>query len=191
MSGVPSDLAQALRRMRSGESLDLDELLPLVYGQLRGMARGFMAGEGKRHTLQPTALVHEAYLKLRRAPRVDWDGRVHFFRLVGRAMRQVLVDHARTAKREKRGGGWLRQPLDEGLAVAGASSDPIDLIALDDALGKLCEQDARKAQVVELRYFLGFTTAQCAQALDVVERTVERDWAYAQAWLARELGRSG
>ncbi len=188
MISPPANIAEALDRLRSGESLAFDDLLPLVYGEMRGMAGRLMRREGNRHTLQATALVHEAYLKLQRLPDVDWQGRTHFFCIAGRTMRQVLVDHARTAKREKRGGGWLRQELDEDLAFAPSGATVLDLVALDEALDRLAVKDERKAHVVELRYFVGLTPDECASALDVSTRTVERDWAFAQAWLARELG---
>ena len=145
-----------------------------------------MRGEAQRHTLQATALVHEAYMKLQRVPMVDWANRTHFFATAARTMRQVLVDHARTAKRVKRGGGWKQQELNADCAVA-EGGQSYDLLALNEALERLTEMEPRKGQVVELRYFAGFTGPETVDALGVTTRTVERDWQYAQAWLAREL----
>lgn len=179
------ELSTVFRRMRAGESFAFDDLMPLVFGELRGLASRYMRREAAKHTLQATALVNEVYFKLKKRPVVDWEGRTHFFATAANAMRQVLVDHARAAKRDKRGGGWNRQELDEDTP---AEQEPtLDLIDLNEALERLGREAPRKLQVVEMRYFVGMTNREIAEVLGVDTRTVERDWAFAQAWLAREL----
>ena len=167
----------------------VEELLPAVYGQLRGLAGGFMRQEGGRHTLQATALVHEAYMKLQRGAAVDWQGRVHFFRTAGRAMRQVLIDHARRSNRRKRREPANRLAVD--FAESGDESMEVDLLALDAAMTKLSLLDARQAKVVELRFLAGLKIDEVARVMDVSRRTVELDWRSARAWLLRELHQSG
>ena len=165
-----------------------EELLPLVYDELRALARGYMARERAGHTLQPTALVHEAYMKLVDQSRVDWQGRTHFLAVCAVSMRRILIDHARGHKRAKRGDG--RQRVTLAHAVVGshdAGVDPEQLLDLDTAVDKLAKLDPRQARIVELRCFGGLTVAEVAHVLGVSKRTVEGDWTHALAWLTREL----
>lgn len=165
---------------------DADDLLPLVYDELRAVAADHLRRERADHTLQPTALVHEAYLRLSKLDRIEWRDKTHFFVAGAGAIRRVLVDHARGKGAAKRGGEARRLTL--GAVPGAAPDDAVDLIALDEALGKLAGLDARKARVVELRYFGGLTIAETARALDVGTTTVEDDWVFARSWLRRELG---
>jgi RNA polymerase sigma factor (TIGR02999 family) len=183
--GEPADITALLVRAGEGDSRAADELLPLVYGKLRALAGELMLRERVDHTLQPTALVHEAYLKLVDQTRARWEDRAHFFSVAAQALRRILVDHARKHVRAKRGGMRTRLQLDEGLIAA--YEETIDLLSLDEALRSLAEQDAQRARVVELRFFGGLTIDEAAAALDVSTRTVERQWRYARAWLYREL----
>jgi len=178
---------------RQGDSTrSTEELFHLVYDELRRMARGLMAGERRGHTLQPTALVHEAYVRLVDQSHASWQGRAHFLAVGARVMRHILVDHARAHGREKRGGGWQKVTLAEGvLPGVEPNLDPDQLLALDQALEKLSQLDEREAHVVELRYFAGLTVAEIAEFLGVSKRTVEADWTHARAWLLRELAGEG
>jgi RNA polymerase sigma-70 factor (ECF subfamily) len=165
------------------------DLATALYGELRRLARLFMRGERPGHTLQPTALAHEAYMRLAGQSRVRWQGRTHFMAVAARVMRRVLIDHARAHARGKREGGWRRITLAEGLdAGAGTGLDRDQLLAVDAALRKLEALDPREARVVELRFFVGLSMPEVAEALGVSLRTVEGDWTHARAWLRRELG---
>ncbi len=196
---VPISDSDRVSEIVAGLSGELDapgrsaeELLPLVYERLRSLARRMIARERPGHTLQPTALVHEAYLKLVDQSRVDWRGRTHFFAVGARAMRRLLVDHARGRHRAKRGGGWARVTLAEGIPSFGEGGlDADQLLDLDEALTRLAVLDAREAEVVELRFFGGLTVPEVAHLLGVSQRTVEGDWTHARAWLRRELGGGG
>jgi len=189
MSDSASDVTRLLVRLRSGEDAVLDELLPAVYDALRDIARNQLHGERADHTLQTTELVHEAYMKLVDHETVDWQDRQHFFAVAARAMRQILVDHARQRTAQKRGGGAQTVPLDD--VSPQRELGPGDLIALNDALDRLAERDERKAQVVECRFFGGYTTQETADVLGVSRSTVVRDWRAAQAWLNRAMGVGG
>jgi RNA polymerase sigma factor (TIGR02999 family) len=180
-----ADMTALLARASGGDSRAADELLPLVYEKLRTLARELMVQERPDHTLQPTALVHEAYLKLIDQTRAHWRDRAHFFSVAAQALRRILVDHARGHERVKRGGGRTKLQLDEGLIAA--YEQTVDLLGLDDALARLAQQDAQRAHVVELRFFAGLSTDETAAVLNVSTRTVERQWRYARAWLFREL----
>lgn len=169
-----------------GDESALNELMPIVHGELRALARRFMRGERNDHTLQTTALVNEAYVRLVDLSRVRWQNRAHFFAMSARLMRRILVDHARSRAYQKRGGGARRISLHESMVAIG--HDP-DLIALDDALDALAAIDPRKSQVVELRFFAGLSVEETAEALHVSPETVGRDWRFAKTWLLRELGR--
>lgn len=162
-----------------------DQLLTLLYDELRTIAHLHMRGERDDHTLVPTALVHEAYLSLRGRDPATFANRAHFLRAASRAMRHILVDHARARQAIKRDGG-VRVTLDEGLTAGPA--DPVEVLALDDALSRLEATEPRWARVVELRCFAGLELAEIAATLDVSETTVKRDWRFARAWLARGLG---
>lgn len=167
----------------------LDQLVPLVYDELRRMARGQLGREGNNATLNTTGLVHEAYLKLVDSSEVTRRGRAYFFGAAARAMRQVLVEAARRRNREKRGGGERPVTLDEDqITIDGFAADILDL---DEALGRLAREHPRPARVVECRFFGGLDVDQTAELLEVGPRTVDRDWALARAWLNQELGRRG
>jgi RNA polymerase sigma factor (TIGR02999 family) len=161
-------------------------MLPLVYGHLHRIALACMAGEAAGHSLQPTALVNEAYLRLVDAGSVGWNDRVHFLSMAARVMRRVLVDHARTRRAEKRGGRDVRVTFAEGLLAP--AEPPIDVIALEDALAALARFDERKCRVIELRFFGGLSVEETAASLNVSADTVMRDWRLAKAWLQREMG---
>ena len=168
-----------------GDETALDQLIPLVHDELRQLARRHMAGERPGHTLQATALVNEAYLRLIEVNQVRWQNRAHFFAMASRVMRRILVDAARARGYQKRGGGAQTVSLDEALLVSGEPRQ--DLIALDDALNALAAFDLRKSQVVEMRFFGGLSVEETAEALHVSADTVMRDWRLAKVWLAREL----
>jgi RNA polymerase sigma factor (TIGR02999 family) len=172
-----------------GDQSALQRLVPVVHAELRRLARREMRRERPGHTLQTTALVNEAYLRLVDMSGVTWNDRAHFFAMSARLMRRILVDHARSRRYQKRGGGATPQPFDEGLAVV--DEPGTDLVALDEALQSLAQLDARKSQVVELRFFGGLSVEETAHALNVSPSTVMRDWRLARAWLLRELGGRG
>ena len=175
-----------LRAWGGGDKQALDRLTPLVYRELHQIAGRLMAGQRPNHTLQATALVNEAYVRLVDAQETSWQDRAHFFALCARAMRQILIDHARARASEKRGGGQLALQLDEALAAAPAHE--VNLLELDEALKRLEMLDPRKSQVVELRFFGGLNLEETAEALKVSTKTVQRDWDLAKAWLYGELG---
>lgn len=179
--GVPNQLFE---RWRAGDAQALNELLPLIYEELRRLARKQLRGQRADHTLQTTALIHEAYLRLAGRARVSVQDHVHFVSLASRIMRQVLVDHARAQLASKRHGG-VRVTLSE--ADDEAVQSELDVIAIDEALARLAELDAQQAQVVELRYFGGLSIEDTAQALRVSTATVKRDWTMARTWLRAEL----
>jgi RNA polymerase sigma-70 factor, ECF subfamily len=181
----PARVTALLQAWSEGDAAALQDLLPLVEGELHRLARRYMRGERHGHTLQPTALVNEAYLRLVGVSRIRWQNRGHFLAVAARAMRHILVDLARARGYQKRGGGVAAVPLD-GLDVAGATPGP-DVVALHDALEALAQFDARKSQVVELRYFGGLTVEETAEVLGVSPETVMRDWKFAKAWLLRQL----
>jgi len=181
----PARTTEILMRVRRGEADAADELLPHVYAELRDLARTLMRQERRGHTLDATALLHEAYLRLAAGALPDLQDRRHFIALVARSMRQVLVDHARARTTAKRGGGRLRVTLhDSSLQTTGPG---LDVLALDDALTALAELDPRKCRVVELRFFGGLTFAESADVLGIAPKTVEADWYAARAWLRRAL----
>ena len=162
-----------------------NRLMPLVYDELRVLARAYLRGAAQDYTLQPTALVHEAYLKLANQEQSNWNGRAHFLAVASRVMRQILVDYARNRKRKKRWGGCIRLDLGEkGLL---STSRPENILALDDALNKLAAKDAPKALIVELRFFGGLNVQEVAELLGCSKRKVEQDWTFIRAWLRREL----
>ena len=182
----PADhITELLRQARDGDEGALGELYPLIYEQLRALATAQMRNERDGHTLQPTALVNEAFLKLVDHDRASYNDRGHFMAIAATAMRRVLIDHARARGREKRGGGARKVALDD--VLAGADARGLDLLALDEALQKLAAMDPRKARIVELRFFAGLSVTEAAAAMDVSEKTVKREWAVARGWLRREL----
>ena len=186
--GDPAEEVTALLQAWSGgDQAAFDKLAPVVYNELRRLARRYMARERRDHTLQPTALVHEAYMRLADFQRLHWKNRVHFFAISSQVMRRVLVDSARSRERHKRGGNPRRLSLDD-CANLGQQHDA-DLIALDDALTTLAASDARKCRVVEMKFFGGLRTEEIAESLQVSPDTVLRDWKLAKLWLLRELSR--
>ena len=179
---------QLLQAWGRGEDAALEKLLPVVYQELRRIARRYMAGERAGHTLQTTALVNEAYLRLIDSRRVNWQSRTHFFAISAQLMRRILVDHARSRGYQKRGGGAWPVTLDDDLVVSVGQRR--DVVALDDALKALAEVDPRKSRVVELRFFGGLSVEETAEVLKVSQDTVHSDWRLAKAWLRREMARS-
>jgi RNA polymerase sigma factor (TIGR02999 family) len=194
MTPSSRDVTALLQAWSRGEQAALDELLPLVYSELRRQAARFLRAQPLGHTLQATALVHEAYLRLVGADRAgtNWSGRAHFFGVAARAMRSILVDHARARRAAKRGGGVQALTLcaaDAAAAQAGeAAGSEVDVVALDEALARLAAMDARQSRVVELRYFGGLSIEETALVLGISHATVEREWRTARLWLRRELG---
>jgi RNA polymerase sigma-70 factor (ECF subfamily) len=185
MSGGSLELTRLLKAWSDGDQQALEQLVPLVYTELRRLARRYMARERGIQTLQTTALANEAYLRLVDAANVRWQDRVHFFAVCAQVMRRILIDAARARGSKKRGGPAPRVNLEEGLAVAPQRSD--ELVALDDALTALAQFDARKARVVELRFFGGLSVEETAAVVKVSTQSVLRDWKLAKAWLMREL----
>lgn len=185
MSHEPTDLTETLVAHTRGDADAAARLFPLVYDELRKLAAGYMRRERKEHTLQPTALVHEAYLRLVDISRIDWQGKTHFYAMAAIQMRRVLVEHARKVGSKKRGAEFERVTLDENVAEGLGPS--VDLLALDEALEKLALKNKRRSKVVILRFFAGLDTKGIAHALNVSTRTVSDDWRMARAWLAREL----
>ena len=185
MTPIPHPVTELLARWRRGESAALEELMPLVYDELRRLAHRYMRRERPGQTLQTTALANEAYLRLVDADHLEWQDRAHFFAVAAQIMRHLLVDRARSRRYAKRGGGAHRITLDE-TAVISRENAP-DLLALDEALTRLWALDQRKSRVVELRYFGGLSAEEAAEVLEVSVVTVKRDWLKAKAWLYREL----
>jgi RNA polymerase sigma factor (TIGR02999 family) len=180
------DVTKLLRDWTGGDRSALDRLLPVVYEELRRTAAAYMHRERAGHTLQATALINEAYLRVIDINRIEWRDRTHFFALCAQMMRRVLVDHARSRIYLKRGRGVRPVTLDESIVVGGPTAE---LIALDDALNALALRDERKARVVELRFFGGLSVEETATVLNVSPQTVSRDWSLSKTWLAREMSR--
>lgn len=190
-------VTELLVRAGAGDAKATDELFPIVYDELRRLASGFLAGESRAQTLQATALVHEAYMRLVGPTNAPWDSRAHFFGAAARAIRRILVDHARARDNLKRGGGRRPVSLDEALLLVAPDAAPgapqenaAGMLALDGALAKLAELDLNKARVVELRFFAGLTVEQTALALGISESTVAREWQFARVWLHREVSKA-
>ena len=180
-----STVTQLLARAGAGDGSALADVFPLIYAELHALAERQLRGEPDGHTLSPTALVHEAYIRLVDYSRVEWDGRAHFMAAASTAMRRILVDHARRHRSAKRGGALRRVAIED--VELGIDERAELLIAMDEALGRLKEIDARQAQVVECRFFGGFTEEETAEALGIGLRTAKRDWAKAKSWLHREI----
>lgn len=190
-AAAPHEVTELLRSWADGDASALDRLVPVVHGELHRLAHGCMRRERAGHTLQTTALVNEAYLRLVDAANVRWEDRRHFFAISATVMRRVLVDFARARRTTKRGAIRLRSPVDLDQLQIAAPRPDADVVALDDALQSLAGFDPRGARVVELRYFGGLTVEETAEVLDVSPKTVKRDWAAARAWLMGELEREG
>jgi RNA polymerase sigma factor (TIGR02999 family) len=187
---VPSqqDVTRLLVRLTEGDRGVLDDLLPVVYGELRKLASSYLRRERVGHTLQPTALVHEAYMRLVDQTQVQWQNRAHFFGVAAQMMRRILVDHARAHEAEKRGGEFQKLSLDENIDVSGERD--VNLVALDDALNLLAEIDPQKMKIVELRFFGGLSVEETAEVLGVSAPTVKRQWRMAKAWLYGQVKRT-
>jgi RNA polymerase sigma-70 factor (ECF subfamily) len=180
-----NEVTEQLIAWGAGDRAALDHLFPIVYQELRRMAGAYLRQENPGHTLQPTALVHETWLRLIDQTRVNWWNRAQFFGVAAQMMRRILVDHAKAKHREKRGGDAVKLSLDDVINLSRERA--ADLIALDDALDELTRVDERKSRVVELRYFGGFTVEEIAQILEVSPETVMRDWKLAKAWLYQQI----
>ena len=185
---APTRVTMLLDRLRDGDANALDQLVPLIHTELRRLARAQMRHERPGHTLQATALAHEAYLRLVRLENQDWRDRAHFLGVAAAVMRRLLIDHARKHGAERRGAGAVHVELDEAAHV-GAADRNDDLLALDDALARLAALDERQARIVEMRFFAGLGVEETAAALGISERTVKREWSVARSWLRAELGR--
>lgn len=179
------ELTRLLEAVSEGNRSAVDQLLPIVYHELRALAQRRLSAERSDHTLQATALVHEAYMKLIDQREVQWQNRAHFFGVAALAMRRILVNHAKAKGRVKRGGGGARVELTEAAAIT--AEPDLDIVALDEAMKRLAEVDERAARVVELRFFGGMSVEETAEVLQVAPATVKRDWTIARAWLLREI----
>ena len=188
MAPAAGDVTQLLADVQNGRPDAASQLMPLVYEELRRLARRQMRRERSDHTLQATALVHEAYFRLVNQPERSWQNRTHFIRIAAQVMRRMLIDHARARLTAKREGGLQRVPLEEPLLFTEEQSD--ELLALNEALERLAQFDARQSRVVELRFFGGLTVEETAEALGISPKTVKRDWCVARAWLHREVMKS-
>ncbi len=198
ISPVSASVTRLLVEWREGRDDALERLLPLVYDQLRRLAERQMRRERADHTLRPTALVNELYLLLVHQRSATWDNRAHFFALAAQLMRRILVDHARARQADKRGGSAPKVDIDEVAEIGGPGangradgSGPIEVLAIDEALGRLATLDAEQARIVELRFFAGLTVEETAHVLNRSPRTIKREWRLAKAWLHRELGTEG
>ena len=181
----PAEVTELLRRWSSGDVAARESLVPLVYDELRRLARYYLASQRSDHTLQSTAIVHEAYLRLAGRDNVHWENRRHFFAVAAQLMRRILVDHARKRNAAKRGGAQLTLLVDE--AVEPSSQRELDLVALDDALKALAELDERQSRIVELRFFGGLSIEDTSRLLEISPATVKREWSTARAWLYEEI----
>lgn len=189
MAAPPSEVSGLLASVEDGDEAAIEQVVPRVYAELRRLAKRHMARQREGHTLQTTDLVNEAYLKLAHARRSGWKNRLHFFAVASRAMRSVLVDHARRRAYAKRGGNPIRVSLNEADQISQDRS--LEVVAVDAALSRLAALDPRKARVVELRYFAGLSVEEVSQVLDLSSRTIKREWRWARAWLYRELDEEG
>lgn len=185
---VQPNITEMLHQWSSGKADVMNELLPLIYDELHKRAAAYLRRERPNHTLQPTALVHEAYLKLIDQRKDNWESRSHFFAIAAQAMRRILVDHAKNRHRQKRGGSVEDLPLEDALLAAAEESN-VDVIALNDAMAKLAKIDPQQERIVELRYFGGLSLDEAAHVLGISRATAARDWQVAKAWLHREISR--
>ena len=184
---APQHVTMLLGRLTDGDAKALDQLMPLVHDELRAIARRYLRNERAGHTLQPTALANEAYLRLVDLDRIDWRGRAHFFAVAAGIIRRTLIDHARNRRAARRGAGAKRVSLED--TVLFADERPDELVELDEALEQLRKLDVRQERIVELRFFAGLSVEETAEVLGISARTVKREWAVARAWLRAELGR--
>jgi RNA polymerase sigma factor (TIGR02999 family) len=182
-----AEITGLLKRWQAGDRQALDEVTPLVYRELHKMASRYLSRERPDQTLQSTALVHEAFLKLVDQRRVDWQSRSHFFGLAARLMRRILVDHARHTRRIKRGGDWQKVQLDDAPEPGSSGPDPADVITLDRAMQELEQFDPRQCRIVELRFFAGLSVEETAEAMQLSPATIKREWTIARAWLYQRM----
>lgn len=180
-----ADVTALLVNWRNGDQGALDELMPVVYGELRRLAASYLRRERPGHTLQSTAIVHEAFLRLVNQRDVQWRSRAHFYGIAAQMIRRILVDHARQHQAEKRGAGAVRLELEEGMAISPMAE--VDLVGLDSALERLAALDERQSRIVELRFFTGLSVEETAEVMGLSPATVKREWSSARAWLFREL----
>jgi RNA polymerase sigma factor (TIGR02999 family) len=185
MGVTPSEVTKLLHELSQGNKEAEGALIPLVYSELRRIASAYLRREAQGHSLQPTALVHEAYLQLTAIREIDWESRSHFFAVSATIMRRILVDHARASRARKRGGGWDAVSLNDALLPSPQRAP--EILALDEALKRLEELDERQSKVVEFRFFAGMSEEEIGTALGISARTVKRDWRIAKAWLFKEL----
>lgn len=186
MGDIQQEITQLLLKWGKGDSAALDELVPIVYPELRRIARRYMGRENSQHTLQTSALINEAYLRLVDSTAVEWQDRAHFFAVAAQVMRHILIDHARRYRSGKRGGGATRITLDDAVISIEERAD--EFVALDAALEGLAKVDPRKSKIVELRFFGGLTVEETAEVMKLSAITVKREWRSAKAWLRREIG---
>jgi RNA polymerase sigma factor (TIGR02999 family) len=189
MAALPDEVTQLLINWSKGDKAALEKLAPLVHSELRRLARRYLGREHPGHTLQTSALINEAYIRLIDQDSVQWQNRAHFFAVAAQVMRHILVDHARAHLYAKRGGGALKLPLDEAEALTGQRA--AELVALDDALNTLTILDSRKSRIIELRFFGGLTIEETAEAMNISPKTVTREWRSAKAWLHHEMSKTG
>jgi len=182
------NVTEMLRDWRKGDQEALEQLIPVVYDELHRQAARYLRREHPGHTLQTTALIHEAYLRLIKQQNIEWQNRAHFYAIAARLMRQILVDHARRRQATKRGGSDIKVPLEEAIVLS--SGRNVDLVALDEALTRLAAIDPQQSRIVELRYFSGLSVEETAEVLGVSSRTVKRDWNVAKAWLRQQISES-
>jgi RNA polymerase sigma factor (TIGR02999 family) len=182
----PPNVTEMLNKWKNGDQGVLEKLIPVVYDELRRQAARYLQRERRGHTLQATALIHEAYLRLIDQATMEWKSRAHFYAIAARLMRQILVDHARKRQAGKRGGSDIKVPLEEAMVTTPGKN--VDLVGLDEALTRLAVLDPQQSRIVELRYFSGLSVDETAEVLGVSSRTVKRDWNVAKAWLRQQIG---
>ncbi len=187
-AGASPDVTRLLLNWSKGDQAALEELMPLIYGELRRLASAYLRRERPNHTLQSTALVHEAFMRLVNQQEVHWHSRAHFFAIAAQMIRRILVDHARSQRAEKRGSGAVKLELDAALAIP--LKTDVDLVLLNDALDRLAEMDPRQSRLVELRFFTGLSIEETAQVMQLSPATIKREWNAARAWLFREISRN-
>ena len=187
MESPSQDITVLLSSVRNGDSAAMQQIIPLVYGELRKLAGRYMRLERPDHTLQPTALVNEAFLRRAQGQNITWENRAQFFGIAARLMRQILIDHAREHSAAKRGSGQKAMALDEGLVYSADKAG--EMVALDDALQRLERLDARQSRIIELRFFGGLSVEETAEVMGISPRTVKREWSIARLWLHREVSR--
>jgi RNA polymerase sigma factor (TIGR02999 family) len=189
-SGSAPDVTRLLSNWSNGDQAALDQLLPLVYSELRRLASAYLRRERSNHTLQSTALVHEAFMRMVNQQDVQWKNRAHFFAIASQMIRRILVDYARSQHAEKRGSGAVKLALDEAMAVPQAPATDVDLLGLNDALDRLAAMDERQSRIVELRFFAGLSIEETAEVMSLSPASIKREWQTARAWLFREMTRS-